>query len=384
MSTVRKLERSYARCERSVSGIVRNMERVKSLKLVVSGQSTLVRHVAKSTTVRFYRIELNPVIVRVDQLKCRAIAKVLAALRLPADREEIAISFPPRDAANLFLLVVAICHQTQRLEGEVQGVPCRGWDYLLKRLHEAAQTDRQLLSPVTWKALYGSDLTKIFGPTLQHADSRAALIRNLGDQMAARSWVSFEDTYVEARRCIAAGTPNLINLLRTFVAYDDPVNKKSFFLLGLMLNSLQWSYTDPENLGAPVDYHEVRGHLRIGTVRITDESLRAKLHSGISVTEAEDVAIRGAVSEAISLIAPRAGIATPMLLHYLFWNLFRNICTRTEPFCFDCSRVPGLPLRYRSILGSGSGVSRCLFADVCESAGHAPLLTEHSFDTHWY
>ena len=57
---------------------------------------------------------------------------------------------------------------------------------------------------------------------------------------------------------------NLLNTLGNFSAYRDPVRKKSLFFLSLLRNSGLASFSDDGNLGPPVDYHEVRGHLRIG------------------------------------------------------------------------------------------------------------------------
>ena len=59
------------------------------------------------------------------------------------------------------------------------------------------------------------------------------------------------------------------------------------------------SYTDEQDLGPPADYHEVRGHLRIGTVRVEDEQLRQKLVGRQRVSVDEDNAIRGCVVKAI-------------------------------------------------------------------------------------
>lgn len=51
-----------------------------------------------------------------------------------------------------------------------------------------------------------------------------------------------------------------------------------------MQNAGLWVFADRDKLGAPVDYHEVRGHLRIGTVQIHDEELRTRLVEGRDVS----------------------------------------------------------------------------------------------------
>lgn len=63
-----------------------------------------------------------------------------------------------------------------------------------------------------------------------------------------------------------AAPAGLYRRLAGIRAYRDPVRKKSSFLLELLRSQCGWQFVDVENLSAPVDYHEVRGHFRLGTV----------------------------------------------------------------------------------------------------------------------
>jgi hypothetical protein len=201
--------------------------------------------------------------------------------------------------------------------------------------------------------------------------------------MLREGWENLEDLYRSAHQRIATGSPNLLSLLGRFRAYNDPVHKKAFFLLGLMRNSVGWGYADESELGPPVDYHEVRGHLRLGTVKILDPDLQEKLFRRLPVQEADDVALRAAVSEAISLVARQAQIPNPMRLHYLFWNLFRAVCLRENPHCHSYPPNGALPPLYAHLVGHGD-VRRCPFFEVCPSADRADRYLEHSFETDWY
>jgi hypothetical protein len=118
-------------------------------------------------------------------------------------------------------------------------------------------------------------------------------------------------------------------------------------------------------------------------VRVQDAVLREKLIRRIPVDEAEDVALRSAVSEAIRFIAARAGVPSPMRLHYTFWNLFRSVCLRENPYCWSYPAGGTLPSRYAHLVDQGH-VRRCPFAEVCQSADATDRLLEHSFDTDWY
>src|SRR6266849_6933277 len=270
--------------------------------------------------------------VIVDREVCRSVGALLRARTIPEDREDSSLSgFTPSQIANFYFLLVAICHQTsprgrKPLEGTVGGLHLRGWDYLSGRLEAKACSNKEILSPQFWANVTESEVRALFrdetlGERLTNPAGRAALVRDLGQKMLCHSWNSAEQLYADSRGRIADGTPNLLDLLSEFLAYNDPVRKKSYFFLALMRNAGLWTYSDPENLGAPVDYHEVRGHLRIGTVQVCDPDLRSKLLAGEDVTPKEDVSIRNAVHQAIMLISEYSGLRNPSQLHYMFWNV---------------------------------------------------------------
>ncbi len=202
--------------------------------------------------------------------------------------------------------------------------------------------------------------------------------------MLRHSWDSADQLHEASGGRIATRSTNLLSLLAEFRAYDDPVRKKSFFFLELMQNAGLWKYVDPEQLGAPIDYHEVRGHLRIGTVDIRDPDLRAKLLEGREVTQEQDVCIRQAVYKALTLVSEYSGLRNPGQLHYMFWNVFRSCCTRDSPHCDSCPPTCSLPTRYIPLALSPGGIRRCPFSTVCQSAGREPKLLEHTVDTDYY
>ena len=193
---------------------------------------------------------------------------------IPLDREESSLQgLSPEEIGNFYLFLVAISHQTSPqgklpLEGSAGGQHLRGWDYLFARFEDAARRDSKFLSPDYWARITADDFQTVFrdkqlGDRLTDSEGRASLINDMGRIMLARSWKSANQIYdLAGAGCIAGGKPNLIGLLSQFRAYRDPVRKKIYFFLALMQNTGLWTYVDPDQLGAPVDYHEVRGHLR--------------------------------------------------------------------------------------------------------------------------
>lgn len=330
--------------------------------------------------------------VRVDVEACERLALLLSSQKIPLDAEDTALpGFLRNEIGNFYFLLVAICHQTSPrgklpLEGTVDGRKKRGWDYLSAKLELAVRKDRSLLGPSRWADLEPSEFASLFrdeelGDRLTEIPTRTLLVQDLGHKMLRSHWVWLEDLFKTCRGRVKNGTPNFFGLLGNFAAYRDPVRKKSSFLLALMKNSVGWKYADEENLGPPVDYHEVRGHLRIGTVVVTNSDLRQKLLAGLPVTAEDDIAIRSAVYDAIMLLSEFTGLRNPSQLHYLFWNVFRAHCRRESPRCYE--PAPDLPDRYQHLAVHGQDRC-CPFSSVCMSASATQRYYEHVFDTDFY
>lgn len=322
--------------------------------------------------------------VKVDEERCRALAKLLSTMAIPEDEEDTELPSLDRSLLpNFLLMVVAICHQTTPaggappLMGEIDGKVAAGWDYLLRRLAFLCAQDAGWASIEVWERMTGDLLRDAlrdhrFGERLTDPEGRAALLRNLGSMMRRRNWIDAQDMFDACDGRIDGADPCLVQELARFKAYTDPVRKKTYFFLSLMRNFGIWRYADPENLGPPVDYHEVRGHLRIGTVVIEDDDLADRLRRRLPVSVEEDNAIRMCVVRAINLVAEVLGI-TPSQAHYLFWNCFRNICTRDAPQCLTVLDDNRLPDRYVPLTGLAASGRGCPFSLVCRSAAHAEL-----------
>ena len=320
------------------------------------------------------------------------IAQVSALLRqshVPGDREEITLTdLSTIEAGNFWLAIVAICHQTSPLgqpplSGTVNGRSLRGWDYLVAKFQAYVTKRKEFLTPSKWATISKNWITTVFGNSLSDPEGRAALLRDLGAQMQRQQITHFHELYMRCDGRIKDGEPNLLSRLTRFAAYSDPVCKKAYFLLAIMRTSCNWTYRDTENLGPPVDYHEIRGHLRVGTVVILDDNIRNCVESGQSLTKEEDIAIRLAVRDAIWQISRESGIRDASVCHYLFWNVFRSHCTRIDPNCLGC-RPSTLPLRYRS-LNVRAEEGQCPMNAICHAfrSGYIPLM-EYTCNTEFY
>ena len=92
--------------------------------------------------------------VEVDNEQCKRVADLLRRFGVPRDEEDTALpAFTAIETSNFYLMLVAICHQTQGLRGSVGRRALRGWDYLSQKLLEACAEDRSLLEPMIWSRM---------------------------------------------------------------------------------------------------------------------------------------------------------------------------------------------------------------------------------------
>ena len=333
--------------------------------------------------------------VRIEKQKCAEIAKLLRKITIPPRDEGRLSGIPAKHLPNFYFLVVAICHQTSPVGGPMlhgilnSGVSRRGWDYLRDRLAERVTVDPRWIEPATWISMTAFDLEEFLADahgkkTLTGASGRAALVRNMGSRC---NELGVKDVTELKARCDGwiMGGPNngLYPMLATFDAYRDPAKKKSSLFLELMRTECQWLFRDAEHIGVSVDYHEVRGHLRLGTITIEDQSLLNKIRERRNVTAEQDLAIRFAVQRAIEEICRQHGASQPQAIHYLFWNTFRSCCGRETQHCSRCEPDCVLPARFRAAF-SAVEAQRCVFAACCMSAGKPDKLIEHQHDIDFY
>lgn len=338
-------------------------------------------------------------VAAVNQYRCREVAQLLRKVSMPQPKEDLpALPFSRAQEANFWFFLAAICHQTSpigqpTLSGKIDGEMKRGWDFLLLTFRAAAIDDTDWLSPQRWAECSGNDLQSMMGTLLNRPERRARLVRNLASGLAVQDWSSVIEAghhcdfriaaNVGSQICKAAGKAshsNLLDVLAEFEAFSDPVQKKSAFFLALMKNAGLWSYRDERQLPAPVDYHEIRGHLRIGTVVVVEE-VQKQIANNTTISAAQDTKIRWAVRSAIQSIADQLK-TPPNTLHYLFWNLFRVYCQRDTPKCRG-GLFPALPPVYQRVLQETGGCQCPLFA-VCQSADLAKVFNEPNVNTEFY
>lgn len=229
------------------------------------------------------------------------VEKLITLLKLsivPRELESSSHSFAwtkdLKELANAYFAIVAICHQTspigeRALHGYIDDEEKSGWDYLKEKFLIAALKDSKWCSPQFWKSLTPSELSALYfdsrlsnesvdksaGMTLGRLNERAYLINDLGRQLSDLKIEYIFEAFLRCEQRIG-GESGFMGFLQKFEAYKDPVYKKSLFFLSIVANECKWIIQDGSYLLSPVDYHELRGHLRIGTIKLLGGRLSDK------------------------------------------------------------------------------------------------------------
>ncbi len=297
--------------------------------------------------------------------------------------------YPPpneseEDILRYFIFMVAIDHRTSldnSFEGLVDGEFFHGAD-LLYRLgitkyyenpeffspeHMAELTLNELNS---WLSVIGLDgrVRSVWDPEV-----RVKLLRDLGKRLLKLFGGEVTNLINLARNRLKEPSGlGIIDYMRSFLPYSDPVEKKSYLFIKFISRRKLFNYLDPENSEVPVDNHLTRIALRLGIVSV-EGSLRNKLVSGAPFTWEEDISLRLAVRKAFKLLSKLIN-TDPLILDDLLWLFGRHCCTFKRPVC-----VSGCGGKCRELRLCSDG---CLLREVCPPENR--FLTEHNYRNTYY
>ena len=134
-------------------------------------------------------------LVEVDSERCAAVAALLRRVEIPSAEEDAPLlGVGVKVLPNLYLALVAICHQTspkggRRLEGVTDsGQSLFGWDYLRARWAERIVQDPDRNTPEFWANIGEKDLELLLQDangvsTITDLVGRTELLRDLGEGM---------------------------------------------------------------------------------------------------------------------------------------------------------------------------------------------------------
>ena len=297
--------------------------------------------------------------------------------------------YPPRDADRetvtmYFLVMVAMDHRLSRpgkpYEAVIDGKVYHGADLLYKlgslklRRDPEFFTAERLASINRDELLKWLSIGKVKPPDI---DVRVKLLRDIGVKLLklynGSAYAIVEESRGYLRRGVGEG---LIDLLKVFSAYQDPVEKKAFLLAKFLERRMVVRFNDPYNKEVPVDNHLVRIALRLGMVSVDGNTIE-RIRLKIDFDWREDVALRLAVRQAYKLLAAYSGL-DPFILDDFLWLFGRRCCLTENPVC-----KVGCNDRCSAI---GGCLETCIFKDRCLAYGNSKyMIPEHRFlRTWWY
>ena len=278
---------------------------------------------------------------------------------------------------SFFLAMVAIDHRTRGrgrvFEACIGGRRLVGSELLYYLGREALERDPEFFSAERLARISADDVRRWLsygGATIWDPEVRAYLLRDLGTKLLKLFRGEASRIIDESRGALrGSGTePGLLDLLRVFRAYEDPVEKKSMLLAKILERRGIAEFRDSHSKRVAVDNHIARIGLRLGIVRLGGE-LWKLVREGREVSVEMDVLIRMCLREAWFEVSKRSGI-DPFLLDDALWTFGREVCLWGSPRCFECSH----PLCFE-----GS----CPFKDLC-LVRRLGVFNEHTCWSTWY
>jgi len=281
--------------------------------------------------------------VRVDAEKCRELGLKLKPIRVLPDPyiRSARTVVEKRREAEFWFYVIAMCQATRTLQGYIDGKWLRGGDYLLAACRRRFDTDQDFFTANRMRSIEEDELRALLSDdgnpdhsTIDRVAERVGLLRNCARILFKRFNGDIMMIYnVSEGYLIRKDGKGLLNLLKNFRAYSDPVEKKSFLLLLYLNESEIWKMKDLESLKIAVDYHVMRIALRAGLVKVVDDALAYRLKQRKRIKQSEDCEVRKAVREACSILS-KCSSHTAFELDTMLWNIGRSCCFyEHDPIC---------------------------------------------------
>ncbi len=323
---------------------------------------------------------------------CREVAEKIKGLKLRTDfynREYLNLAVDDETKFRMNFFAVAICHQTYTLINKRLNL--FGWDYLEHGFTKLAKSNSKLLDPnflasaeicevVALLKIAFSENGNPESCTLDRLDERADLMINAGKIICSVYQKSVGNLIQSAGGFLLQNGLGLYEILPCFEAFSDPLQKKTTFLIKLLMEANLLNINDPANFIPIMDYHMQRVLMRLGCIEIIDEALRQKLTD--RQTLPADDAVRSRCIEAFRLIAGISGHPVTKMNDF-FWSLGRSCCNQTT-LCSNktCEKNPCTFTQIIEI----ENHTHCEFEPVCKGFRDIDYrnLWQPVIETHYY
>lgn len=263
--------------------------------------------------------------VRLNEDKIMQLSKIVKALKYKPISFNSPDLFPEDNEfiyTNYVFFLVVIDHRThsknKRFEAFVDGKFYHGSDllyFLARRLQKNKQNFfiAENLVKITAKDIV--DIFSINDVTIRDPMQRAMLLKDCARKLIEcyksdfRNLLKLSEGYL-----ISKDGKGVLQQLRMFKAYEDPLMKKSLLLVKILRRQRYFEPVDVENLSFPVDNVLLEIALRSGIVECDESEVGGR----------EVDILRSATNEAFKLLSEKSKVS-PDVLDDLLWTYGREV-----------------------------------------------------------
>ncbi|MFP3909338.1 MAG: queuosine salvage family protein [Archaeoglobaceae archaeon] len=238
--------------------------------------------------------------------------------------------------ANYVFFMVAIDHSThgaKRFEATIDGYFYHGSDLMFYLARRAQEKDPYMFTARRLVNISEEDVTSIFtidDRVVSNPSQRAELLQDAAKKLLEhyygdiRNLFGMSDDYLSRE-----DGKGLLQLLKDFKAYEDPLQKKSFLLVKLLRRQNLLTIKDIQNLKFPVDNVLMTIALQSGLLKVNEKILEKKLLDGELLSDSEVVQLRKATQQAFEVVSRASGMG-PDILDDLLWTYGREVDTDVD------------------------------------------------------
>ncbi len=242
-----------------------------------------------------------------------------------------------RHLVNFLFFMVGIDHETHRgairYEDTLDGVFRHGSDLLYALAERAKTEDHGLFLSNRFASVTKAKVAQIFttqsGLTPADIAGRTRLLRDCASGLRDRFNDDAQELLWRAGNRIG-GPGGLLDLLRGFEAYSDPLGKKSNLPCKILLREGCFTAGDPQAMNVAIDHVVMTMALRSGVVRCVDPVLRTVVMGGSILASHQMGALREVTADAMRLVGRQAGVEVDRV-DDLLWSYGRKALRRGTP-----------------------------------------------------
>ncbi|GGP21215.1 iron-sulfur cluster protein [Thermocladium modestius] len=236
-----------------------------------------------------------------------------------------------------FMAMVSIDHRLTvpgfQYETEINGVQYRGADLLWLRGRLLLEKDPSAFFPSRLASASPQWVREWLGDAWDYG-VRAFLLRDVGSKIQFLYDGSPSSLLKKSGGHLINGGRGFVELLKSFTAFTDPVEKKAMLLAKFLHGRGLIKFVDVHNEEVAVDNHLSRLAIRLGLIEPSREYMKMIEHA-VPFTPQQDVFLRMLIRYGWKLVSMLSDVE-PFALDDFLWSFGRTTCIADNPKCNDC------------------------------------------------